>query len=61
MNLKRTFGAILIILGIIYTAYVFANTGGNTQDIKGLAIYGILGFVFFFAGISSVRTTKDES
>jgi uncharacterized membrane protein len=64
MNLKRTFGAILTILGIIgliYTAYIFANTGGNTQDIKGLAIYGILGFVFFFAGIGLVKTTKDES
>lgn len=64
MNLKRFFGALLTILGIgglIYTAVVFANTGGETQDIKTLVIYGILGIIFFTSGISLVRTTKDES
>jgi hypothetical protein len=64
MNLKRIFGAILTALGIgglIYTAILFANTSGANQDIKSLIIYGVLGFVFFFAGISLVRTTKDES
>jgi hypothetical protein len=38
---------------------VNGNDGAN--DIKALAIYGILGFIFFIAGISLVRTTKDES
>ena len=65
MNLKRIFGALLTILGIgglIYTAIVFANTSGNgVRDIKALIIYGVLGIVFFAAGISLVRTTKDES
>ena len=64
MNLKRIFGTILTVLGtggLIYTAILFANTSGNNQDIKALIIYGILGFVFFFAGISLVRTTKDEA
>jgi hypothetical protein len=64
MNLKRIFGALLTLLGIgglIYTAILFVNTSGGTRDIKALAIYGILGLVFFFAGISLVRTTKDES
>jgi uncharacterized membrane protein len=64
MNLKRTFGAILTVLGIvglIYTAYIFAKTSGGTQDVKTLAIYGILGFIFFFAGIGLVKTTKDEA
>lgn len=64
MNLKRIFGAILTALGIgglIYTAVLFANTSGGNQDIKSLIIYGVLGFVFFFAGISLVKTTKDES
>ena len=64
MNLKRFFGSLLTILGIgglIYSAVLFANTSGSTRDIKSLAIYGILGLVFFIAGISLVRTTKDES
>ena len=64
MNLKRIFGALLTILGIgglIYAAVLFINTSGGTRDTKALAIYGILGLVFFIAGISLVRTTKDES
>ena len=64
MNLKRIFGALHTLLGIaglIYTAIVFVNTSGGTRDIKALIIYGILGIIFFAAGISLVRTTKDES
>lgn len=64
MNLKRIFGALLTALGIgglIYTAVVFSSTSGETQDIKTLIIYGVLGIVFFISGISLVRTTKDES
>ncbi|AWA29745.1 hypothetical protein HYN48_06450 [Flavobacterium magnum] len=64
MNVKRLFGTILTILGIIgliYAAVVFANTGGGVRDIKALTIYGILGIVFFIAGIGLVKTTKDES
>lgn len=64
MNLKRFFGGLLTILGIvglIYTAVIFAGTSGETRDIKSLIIYGILGIVFFTSGISLVRATKDES
>lgn len=64
MNLKRIFGALLTILGIgglIYTAVLFAHTSGGMRDIKGIIIYGVLGVIFFIAGISLVRTTKDES
>lgn len=64
MNLKRIFGALLTILGIaglIYAAVLFANSSNSTHTIKTLAIYGILGLVFFISGISLVRTTKDES
>ena len=63
MNLKRLFGGLLTILGIvglIYTAVIFAGTSGETRDIKSLIIYGILGVVFFTSGISLVRATKDE-
>lgn len=63
MNIKRIFGALLTVLGIgglIYTAILFVNTNGGTRDIKALCIYGALVLLFFIAGISLVRTTKDE-
>jgi hypothetical protein len=63
MNIKRIFGALLTVLGItglIYTAILFVNSTGE-RSIKALIIYGILGLIFFAAGISLVRTTKDES
>ncbi len=59
---KRIFGIILTVLGIIgliMAAMNFVNTGGNTKDIKMIAVYGILGAVFFFAGIGLIRGTKD--
>jgi uncharacterized membrane protein len=61
MNLKRTFGAILTVLGIvglIYTAISFVQHSG---DMRTVIVAGILGVVFFFTGISLVRTTKDEA
>lgn len=64
MNLKRVFGAILSVLGIvslIYAAYIFANTSTEEQNIKTTVIYGVLGLIFFISGIGLVRTTKDES
>jgi len=64
MNIKRIFGALLTVLGIIgliYGAVLFVNTTGGTRDVKALVIYGIVGLIFFFAGISLIRTTKDES
>ena len=64
MNIKRIFGAILTLLGIgglIYAAVVFSNTSGGSRDIKSLAIFGILGLLFFVSGLSLVRTTKDET
>lgn len=64
MNLKRIFGAVLTVIGtggLIYAAVLFANKADGTQNIKSLVIYGILGLIFFFAGISLIRTTKDEA
>jgi uncharacterized membrane protein len=64
MNIKRIFGAILTILGIvglIYTAFLFINTNGGMRDIKSLIIFGVLGLLFFISGIGLVRSTKDES
>ena len=64
MNIKRIFGSLLSLLGIvglIYAAILFVNTSGGTRDVKALIIYGILGLVFFASGISLIRTTKDEA
>ncbi|RYU97061.1 hypothetical protein [Emticicia agri] len=64
MNLKRTFGALLTVLGIvglIYAAVIFVNASGGAKNIKSLIIYGLLGLVFFLSGINLVRTTKDEA
>jgi uncharacterized membrane protein len=64
MNVKRIFGALLTILGIaglIYAAVVFINASGGTHNIKTLIIFGILGIIFFIAGIGLIRSTKDES
>ena len=60
---KRLFGVILTILGIaglIIAAYNFVqgNTGTN-HSAKSLAVYGILGLLFFFAGIGLIRSTRD--
>lgn len=64
MNLKRIFGALLTILGIIgliYAAVLFVNGSNGQWEVKGLIIYGVLGLIFFIAGIGLVRTTKDEA
>ena len=64
MNLKRLFGVILTVLGIIgliYAAIEFVNTTGSNHQVKILIVYGILGAIFFFTGIGLVRSTKDDS
>ena len=64
MNLKRIFGAVLTSLGIaglIYAAVLFVNNASGEHSIKALIIYSIIGLIFFSAGISLIRTTKDES
>ena len=64
MNVKRTFGIILTILGIfglIYFATLFMSAKGAERQIKALVVYGLLGAIFFFTGISLIRTTKDDA
>jgi len=64
MNVKRTFGIILTILGIvglIYCATVFMDAKGTERQVKTLVVYGILGAIFFFTGIGLIRATKDDA
>jgi len=58
MDLKKLFGTVLTLLGIgglIYTAILFANNSGTA---KMMMVYGILGAIFFFAGVGLIRNTK---
>lgn len=59
---KRILGILLTLLGIaglLAAGYNFMEGGGGTHNIKQIVLYGILGAVFFFAGIGLVRSTKD--
>lgn len=61
MNVKRIFGTILTVLGIvglIYTGYELIN---KSAAYTTLGVIGVLGLIFFFAGISLVKNTKDEA
>lgn len=64
MNMKRVFDGVLTLLGIsglIYAAVLFVYSSGGTTNIKALVIFGIVGIIFFIAGIGLIKTTKDES
>ncbi len=61
MNVKRTFGTILTILGIIgliYAGWGFVQHDGGGRE---LIVMGIIGIIFFVSGIGLVRNTKDEA
>ncbi|KGE12618.1 hypothetical protein [Sphingobacterium deserti] len=59
MNVKRTFGTILTILGIgglLYAGYGLIN---KSTDYMTLAVVGVIALIFFFSGIGLVKNTKD--
>ncbi|MBK9332602.1 MAG: hypothetical protein IPM96_09460 [Ignavibacteria bacterium] len=61
---KRIFGIILSLLGIaglILAAFNFMNGGYGERNLKEIIIYGILGVIFFFAGIALLKSTKDKA
>lgn len=60
MNIKRIFGSILTILGIIgliYAGYGFVKHSIQTRE---MIVAAIIGIIFFFSGIGLVKNTKDE-
>lgn len=68
MNLKRTFGAILTVLGIIgiiMGAYGFMNSGaslaGVSMNMVTAIVPSIVGLIFFIAGYGLVKNTGDRS
>jgi hypothetical protein len=36
------------------------NDASGNRDVKQIVIYGVLGAIFFFSGISLVRGTHDK-
>jgi len=61
MNMKRTFGAILTVLGIIGLIFTGVEIINHSGAVTTLVVIGIIAILFFFTGISLVRTTKDEA
>ena len=60
MNLKRTFGAILTVLGIIGLIYAGIGIINHNNAATTLIVIGAISLLFFFSGISLVRTTTDQ-
>lgn len=61
---KRILGVVLTILGIIgliYAGVVFMNGGAGAKNFKAIIFAGVLGVIFFFAGISLIRNTQDKA
>ena len=59
---KRVIGVILTIIGVvglILAATNFVNGGNGFHGVKAIIVYGILGLIFFFAGIGLIRSTRD--
>jgi uncharacterized membrane protein len=59
---KRAIGIILTFLGIIgliLSAWYFINHSGSVRDMKIIGVFGVLGIIFFAAGIGLVRNIKD--
>lgn len=61
MNLKRVFGTILTVLGIIGLIYAAIGFVQNSEGYKMLIVVAVLGVVFFFTGIGLVRNTTDQA
>jgi hypothetical protein len=64
MKAKKICGDLLMILGmggLVYAAIIFINPPGESRNTIALAIFGILGVLFFFSGITLILSTKHKS
>jgi uncharacterized membrane protein len=61
MNVKRTFGTILTILGIIGLIWAGIGFVNHSIQMRELIVVAIIGVIFFISGIGLVRNTKDEA
>lgn len=61
MNVKRIFGTILTILGIIGLIYAGSGFVRHSMQTRELLVSGVIGLIFFVSGIGLIKNTKDES
>ncbi|WP_158828834.1 hypothetical protein [Mucilaginibacter lacusdianchii] len=59
MNLKRTFGFVLTVLGIVGLIYTGVEVIQQSRNITTLVVIGLIGLLFFFSGIGLIKNTKD--
>ncbi len=60
---KRILGIVLTVLGIaglIYAGISFMNAPKGSNNFRTILFAGVLGGIFFFAGISLIRNTADR-
>jgi Na+-transporting NADH:ubiquinone oxidoreductase subunit NqrE len=60
---KRVLGIILSLLGVIgliMAGVRFLHGSGGNYNVKEIVLYGLLGAVFFFAGIGLIKNTSDK-
>lgn len=61
---KRVLGIILSLLGVaglIYAGISFVNGGSGAKSVKTIIFTGVVGAVFFFAGIGLIKNTSDKA
>jgi uncharacterized membrane protein len=61
MNMKRTFGGILTILGIAGLIYTGASIIERSAHATTLFVIGFIGLIFFFSGIGLIKKTADDA
>jgi hypothetical protein len=62
--MERLLGIVLSILGItglILAVFNFMKEGRDTMSILEIFLYGVLGAIFFFGGISLIRDKRDRT
>lgn len=60
---KRILGLILSVLGVIgliYAGITFLNGGLAGRNLRVIIFAGVLGAIFFSAGIGLIKRTKDK-
>jgi hypothetical protein len=61
---KRVLGMILALVGVvglILAGVNFIKDGANTQNLKQIILYGVLGAIFVLAGVGLIRNTRDKA
>lgn len=61
MNVKRIFGTILTILGIIGLIYAGYGFIQHNLQSRELVVAAVIGVIFFVSGIGLIKNTKDEA